>query len=202
MNITKTPSALYSIGHSNHPIDHFLDLLQQHGIQAVADVRSSSYSRHNPQFCGPDLERSLKDRGIAYVFLGDELGARRHEPECYADGKVNYEKVPAAKAFQRGITRLLDGASKTRVAMLCAEKDPLTCHRTILIGRHVKGLVGDVLHILADGEIETQSQAEERLLVECKLAERNFFATREERLLEAYQKRGTHIAYEEPAPHV
>lgn len=201
MDMSKTPPVLYSIGHSNHPIGRFLDLLELHGIQAVADVRSSPYSRHNPQFSRQKLEQSLKDRRIAYVFLGAELGARRYESECYTDGKVNYDQVPRMEAFQRGIARLVDGSSKMSVAMLCAEKDPLTCHRTILIGRHIKELVADVLHILPDGGIETQSEAEQRLLIECHLGDRDLFATREQRLLEAYQQRATHIAYEEATPH-
>ncbi len=194
-------SVLFSIGHSNHPIDGFLDLLQRHGIRTVADVRSSPYSRYSPQYSQPAFECGLQQCGIDYVFLGAELGARRHEAECYFDGKVDYDQVPRTDAFQRGIARLLDIASGRKVAMLCAEKDPLICHRTILIGRHIKGLVGEILHILSDGSLETQSEAEQRLLVECNLQEQNLFFTRQQRLDEAYQKRAAHIAYEEPAPY-
>lgn len=192
---------LYSIGHSNHSIEQFLDLLEQHGIEAIADVRSSPYSRHCPQFSREALEKSLEDRGITYVFLGAELGARRHEPECYVGGKVDYDQVPRSETFQSGLARLASGASKMKTAMLCAEKDPLTCHRTILVGRNIKHMVADVLHILADGSTETQSQAEQRLLIECRLDEQNFFVTREQRLIEAYQKRAARIAYEEAAAH-
>jgi len=201
MDIAKTSSVLFSIGHSNHPIDQFFDLLQRHGIRTVADVRSSPYSRYNPQFSQPEFERSLQQRGMDYVFLGAELGARRHEAECYLDGKVDYDHVPRTEAFQHGMVRLVDIASRSRVAMLCAEKDPLTCHRTILIARHITEFVGDVLHILPDGALEAQSEAEQRLLVECNLHEQNLFLSRRQRLDEAYQKRAVHIAYEEPAPY-
>ncbi len=201
MNALNSPPVLYSIGHSNHSIDRLLELLEQHGIQAIADVRSSPCSRYNPQFAREALDQSLKDRGMSYVFLGTELGARRDEPECYTNGRVDYVRVVKTDSFQRGIKRLVDGASKMKVAMLCAEKDPLTCHRTILIGRHIADLVDDLLHILADGTLETQTQAEQRLLVECDLQNEDLFATREERVLEAYQQRSASIAYEEPTLH-
>lgn len=201
MDTLKKPITLYSIGHSNHPIDQFISLLEQHDIQAIADVRSSPYSRHYPQFSKEAIEKSLKDNGIDYVFLGVELGARRQEPECYANGKVDYEQIIKTEAFQRGLNRLLKGASTMRIAMLCAEKDPLTCHRTILIGRYLKKLGIDVLHILPDGGIETQSQAEQRLLSECNMDEQELFTTQEQRIIEAYHIRANHIAYEEQIPH-
>lgn len=182
-------------------MDRFIELLELHGIQAVADVRSSPYSRYSPQFSQESLEQSLKDRGISYVFLGEELGARRGEEECYRNGRVDYGQVAKTNAFQRGMRRLLEGAAKMKVAMMCAEKDPLACHRTILVGRHIIGQVDDVLHILSDGGLETQAQAERRLLAECGLQNRDLFATLDDRIEEAYRRRGASIAYEEPVPH-
>lgn len=192
---------LYSIGHSNQPIGQFLDLLDLHGIQAIADVRSSPYSRHNPQFSKEQLEQTLRGHGISYAFLGNELGARRAEPECYRNGRVDYNQVAQTSAFQQGIERIVHVASKMKVAMMCAEQDPLACHRAILIGRNILSRVDDVAHILPDGTLETQAQAEQRLLVECRLQNEDMFATREERIEEAYQRRSSSIAYEEPAPH-
>ena len=200
MNSPKQPGLLYSIGHSNHTIERFLDLLSEHGIEAVADVRSSPYSRHNPQFSRESLEESLTHSGIRYVFMGQELGARRDEPECYVEGRVVYDRVAETQAFKKGIGRLAEGSSKMNIAMLCAEQDPLTCHRGILIGRHVIGQVRDLVHILPDGELETHAEAEQRLLVECKLDHNDLFRTREERLEDAYRERGKSIAYEEPLP--
>jgi uncharacterized protein (DUF488 family) len=192
---------LYSIGHSTHSIDEFVRLLELHGIQAIADARSSPYSRYSPQFARAALEQSLKEHDIAYVFLGRELGARRSEPECYHNGKVDYRRVEQSPAFRQGLDRLVQGASKMKVAMLCAEKDPLACHRTILVARCVKSSVGDVHHILADGQIETQAQAEERLLCEYGLQNDDLFTTREERVLDAYQRRANAISYQEPTVH-
>ena len=201
MHNSNSKTHLYSIGHSTHSIGHFLNLLQQHGIQAVADVRSVPYSRHNPQFSREDLVRSLKDHGIGYFFLGNELGARRNEPECYQNHKVNYDQVARTTVFHEGLRRLVQSSSKMNVAMLCAEKDPLTCHRTILIARNIRDLIGPVRHILCDGSIETNDQAEERLLKEQGIQRPDLFATREQRIAEAYQRRAENIAYEESIPH-
>lgn len=201
MNTSNSKTRLYSIGHSTHSIGHFLNLLKQHNIKAIADVRSVPYSRHNPQFSREGLVRTLKGHGIGYFFLGKELGARRNEPECYQNHKVNYDQVAQAPAFRGGLHRLVNISLKMNVAMLCAEKDPLTCHRTILIARHIKDLIGVVLHILGDGNIETNEQAEERLLKEHTLQNSDLFTPREQLIAEAYQKRAVEIAYEEPIPY-
>jgi uncharacterized protein (DUF488 family) len=82
-----------TIGHSTHPIETFLGLLHQHGVTAVADVRSAPYSRFNPQFNKDALEHDLKEHGIRYVFLGRELGARSDDPSCYDKGRVQYGRL-------------------------------------------------------------------------------------------------------------
>jgi uncharacterized protein (DUF488 family) len=186
---------VYTIGHSTHEIEAFVGLLARHEIEAIADVRSSPFSRYNGQFNRPALEASLKAAGIGYVFLGEELGARRGEAECYRDDRVDYERVAATAAFRRGLERLADGASRMRIATLCAEHDPLTCHRTILIARHLAPLVDDVRHVLRDGTIETQAEAEQRLLRECGLDVPDLFTPPEERLVDAYRRRAAEIAY-------
>lgn len=198
--MTSKPPLLYSIGHSNQAMDRFLDLLEQHGIEAIADVRSSPYCRYASQFSQHNLVPELKERGIAYVFLGNELGARRDEAECYREGKIDFDRVAATPAFQEGLARLLQGASKMTVAILCAEKDPLACHRTVLIARRAKGRVGEIRHILPDGNIETQTEAERRLLAECNLHEPDLFMSGEQRLQEAYRQRAAQLAYEDTEP--
>lgn len=190
-------TSIYTIGHSNHELDHFVHLLQLHRVQVIADVRSSPYSKFSPQFNRESLQKSLSKKTIKYVFLGNELGARRAEPECYLDNKVVYELVAKTSAFNAGVQRLIDGASKMRIALMCSEKDPLTCHRTILVARHLQDVVGKVLHILEDGEIEEHDAAERRLLAECKLQEPNFFESERERIQLAYKKRSSQIAYVE-----
>lgn len=185
---------LYTIGHSNWEAAAFLALLKEHGIHAVADVRSSPYSRFSPQFNIDSLRRVLFDNQIQYVFLGEELGARRNEPECYIDDVASYERIATTAAFARGIQRLRTGLAARRIALLCAEKDPLTCHRTILICRQLREAVA-ISHILGPGECETHEQAETRLLKLIGLPERDLFRSRAELLDEAYTKQGEQIAY-------
>src|SRR4051812_41051246 len=92
-------NTIFSVGHSDHNIQRFIDLLLHNGISAVADVRSMPYSRFNPQFNREQLKAALKAVRIRYVFLGDELGARRSEPECYVEGKARYELIARTPRF-------------------------------------------------------------------------------------------------------
>jgi len=188
---------LFTVGHSVHPIDHFIKILKMNRIDAVADVRSSPYSKFTPQFNRESLKKTLKDHGIHYVFLGDELGARRDETECYENNKVVYRKVANLPSFKSGISRLQEGAKKMRVVIMCAEKDPLTCHRTVLVAHFSRDLFSDTLHILEDGSIESRAEADLRLLNEYHLDKEDFFSPYEQRLELAYSKRAEKIAYEE-----
>ena len=200
MGTDTNSSILYSIGHSNHSAEHIIHLLTLHGIQAIVDVRSVPYSRHNPQFSREALELNLNAHGISYFFLGKELGGMRREPECYHNHQVDYDRVAQLPAFQEGLRKLVDISSRKKVAMLCAEKDPLSCHRTLLIARHVRGFIGEVLHMFGNGNIVTHAQIEERLLREYANQDSDLFTTREELVAEAYRKRAMEIAYKEPAP--
>lgn len=193
---------LYTVGHSVHPIDHFIKILKMNRIDAVADVRSSPYSKFTPQFNREPLKKSLNDHGIRYVFLGEELGARRDEPECYERNKVVYSKVANLPSFKTGISRLREGTEKMRVAIMCAEKDPLTCHRTVLVAHFARDQFSDTLHILEDGSIESRAEADLRLLTEYKLEKDDLFSPYEERLALAYSRRAEKIAYEETQEHV
>lgn len=188
---------LYTVGHSIHSIDHFIMILKMNKIDAIGDVRSSPYSKFTPHFNREALKESLKSNGIQYVFLGNELGARRDEPQCFKNGKVIYEKVADLPLFIRGVKRLQEGASKMRVAIMCAEKDPLTCHRTVLVAHFARKNFSDTLHILEDGSVETRDHADKRLLRELRLDKDDFFNPYDERLKIAYEKRGEKIAYAE-----
>ena len=158
------PLRLFTVGHSNHPWEHFLGLLQRHAVSAVADVRSTPFSRRNPQFSRPRLERALDDARIAYLFLGRELGARSPDPAVYRGGRVDYALLAATRLFQAGLVRLEAAARGRRVAILCAEKEPLDCHRTLLVSRQLAARGAQVAHVLADGSLETHEDVEDRLL--------------------------------------
>jgi uncharacterized protein (DUF488 family) len=188
MNAAPHPS-VFTIGHSNMELARFVALLKQHSIQAVADVRSSPYSQYNPQFNREPLQHALQEHGISYVFLGEELGARRSERECYLNGRADYDLISRTPAFKRGIERVLQGAAKMRVALLCAEKDPMDCHRCILVSPHLRRRGLAVFHILTDGTLESHEQTEERLLRLFELPERELFRSPEEIVAEAYKLR-------------
>lgn len=188
---------VYTIGHSTYPIEKLIALLKQHGITALADVRSRPYSRMNPQFNREDLKDALKRNGIAYVFLGKELGARAEDPSCYVNGKVSYERLAQTELFRQGLDRLEEGMRRYRVALMCAEKDPLACHRTILVARHLRARGVEVDHILEDGTLESHEVAIGRLLKQLRLREDDMFRSREELMDEAYRMQAERIAYEE-----
>jgi uncharacterized protein (DUF488 family) len=195
-------STLYTIGHSNHSIEHFVALLRRHEIDAVADVRSNPVSRMSPHFDKRSLKKILSPLGVQYVFLGKELGARRTEREAY-DGRVaRYEKIATLPAFRQGLVRVLEGMRKYRLALMCAEKDPLQCHRTILVCRHLRTEIkSGIAHITGGGELEAHEDAERRLLEECGIAldQHELFAVAdaEPALERAYCKRGIAIAFRE-----
>ncbi|MGH6890958.1 MAG: DUF488 family protein [Dongiaceae bacterium] len=185
---------IYTIGHSNHSITRFLDLLRGAGIDCVADVRSAPFSRRNPQFSQKPLASMLKDAGVEYWFLGDALGARPKDPACYEDGKASYARIAAAPGFHEAIHELIEESHAKRLALMCAEKEPLDCHRTILVGRALARRGAELSHILADARIEPHSETEQRLL---RLAreESDLFADRDTALARAYDKRGKQMAF-------
>jgi len=187
---------LFTIGHSSHAIEAFLALLALHQIDVVADVRSQPYSRRFLHFSKQALQPSLEAEGIYYVFLGRELGARRDERECYIDGTVSFDLVATSPVFASGLARLQEGLLKYRVALLCAEKDPLDCHRTILVARHAARFA-KVSHILADGTLESHEKTERRLLERYELSEHDMFRSQENQLANAYARRGREIAWSE-----
>lgn len=187
---------LYTIGHSNRTPEELLELLQRHGVTAVADVRSQPYSRYLPDFNRDALKNLLQKSGISYAFMGQELGARRSEPDCYVDGQAKYELVQNLPAFQTGLDRIRTGSAQHRIAMICAEKDPLTCHRSILIARVLQSEF-EIQHIVSEDETESHAELEKRLLRHWKLEGQQLFATADELLEEAYKKQAEAIAFTE-----
>jgi len=191
---------IFTIGHSNLELEKFFALLKQHEVQAIADVRSSPYSQYNPQYNREPLRSALQSNGISYVFLGDELGARRTERECYVDGRADYSFISQTTAFRQGIDRLLRGAATMRIALLCAEKEPLECHRCILISPQLKSQGSTVSHILSDGTLESHELTERRLLSLLDYPEHDLFRSKKEIFAEAYKVQGAKIAYKEEEP--
>lgn len=187
--------AILTIGHSNHPIGRFLELLRANAVTAVADVRSSPFSRHNPRFNREALETALKEGGIGYLFFGKELGGRSPDKTCYVDGQIQYDRVARTEVFQEGIERVRTAAANQRIALMCAEKEPLDCHRTLLVARALDKAGERVEHIHADGRIESHADAMLRLLDRAGLPREDLFRSGQEQEEAAVRGQAGKVAY-------
>ena len=188
MNTEATPpreDAVLTIGHSSHALDAFVTLLRQHGVTALADVRSAPYSRFNPQFNRKSLGNDLNACGIAYLFLGRALGGRPENRSCYENGRVRYDRLARTPLFREGIDRVVEAAKDERIALMCAEKEPLDCHRTLLVARTLVERGIAVAHILADGRLEPHDATMDRLLDAMKLPREDLFRSRQASIAEA-----------------
>ena len=188
---------VFTVGHSNHPPEAFINLLLRHGIDEVADVRSAPYSRYTPHFNYEPLQQALDDIGIAYTYLGGELGGRPADRSCYdSDGRVLYARVAETMQFDDGIRSVIRAAAERRVALLCTEKEPLECHRTLLVARALAGRGVAVAHILADGNLESHDDAMARLVEAHKLPpDGDMFRTSDDVIAEALERQARKFAY-------
>ena len=186
---------LFSLGHSCLPFAHFARLLRDFGVNAVADVRSAPFSKQSPWFSQKELKAGLRDEKIAYVFLGEELGGRPKANNLFDKGVADYAAMAKSNLFESGIQRLLQGLNTHTIAMICSERDPLHCHRCLLVGRHLEKHGICTHHIQGNGSLETQQEAEDRLLREEKLERDDFLYSRTDRLDEAYRRRNKQVAY-------
>ena len=167
--------SIYTIGHSNHTTDKFINLLEMHGINAIVDVRSSPYSKFNSQFNREIIKSQLKKYGIQYIYIGKELGPRSDDPHCYRNGKAMYRLIAATDLFKKGLSRLKNGMENHKIALMCAEKNPITCHRMILVCRQIRNKDINIYHILENGELESNKDAEKRLMKTLKIPEITLF---------------------------
>ncbi|MEK7468645.1 MAG: DUF488 domain-containing protein [Planctomycetota bacterium] len=192
----KSPIQILTVGHSNHPTEKLIELLRTHGVTAIADVRSAPFSRHSPQFNRETLEAILKREELEYVFLGRELGARSDDRSCYdAAGQVQYGRLASTDLFRSGLQRVLEGAEKHRLALMCAEKEPLECHRTLLVSLELAKQGVSIFHILASGQLESHDETLDRLLQMEKLGGADLFRSRADKLSEACARQEKRIAY-------
>ena len=188
---------LLTIGHSNVPAERFVAMLQQAGVGVVADVRSVPASRHCPWFAKANLTARLAQGDIGYSAMGDVLGGRPRGEHLYRDGIADYEAMALRREFQVGLDRLQQAAARSLVCLMCAEREPLDCHRCLLVARGLaeRGLA--VGHILYDGRVEPHAATEQRLLAlalepeTCDL----FAAGQDSRLAAAYRRRSRAVAF-------
>ena len=195
-----THAQIFSIGHSNHSIDKFLSLLESSEINMVVDVRSAPFSRMFPQFNQETLKKSLSEASIGYLFLGEQIGGRSNDPDDYQDGQVLYKALANKEAFKTGIERLKEGSAKYRIALMCSEKEPLDCHRTLLVSQALASSDIRVGHIHADGTVEVHEDALVRLLSLHNLSSPDLFSDDTGRVQEALTLQERKIAYQIPKP--
>lgn len=156
-NLEETGS-VYTIGHSNHAMETFLDLLRNQSIEVLIDTRSSPFSRYAPQFNKDSLKLAVEDAGMKYGFFGRHLGGRPDDESLYdEDGRVVYSEVAKTFLFNDGLERLILGMAKFRVALLCSEENPSICHRRLLVSRvlYEQGFV--VYHIRGSGAVQSET---------------------------------------------
>jgi uncharacterized protein (DUF488 family) len=187
-----------TVGHSTLSYEEFLNLLRRVNVTAIADVRSAPYSRHFPQFNRETLSGELRADGIAYVFLGKELGGRPSARQFYCDGIADYERMARTVDFESGLDRVLMGAKKYRIALMCSERDPLDCHRCLLVGRALARRGQRVRHILGDGKLLGHAEIEAKLLALSGRDAEDFFAPLADRLAAAYREQARKVAFAEP----
>jgi uncharacterized protein (DUF488 family) len=192
----------FTVGHSNHEVGQFIDLLKNQEISCLCDVRSSPYSKFTSQFNKENLDTELKKKGVLYVYLGNKLGGRYWDPALlYSNGVVNYNKVIQQQGFCEGINSVILNIKKgLRIALMCAEKNPLDCHRFLLVARALTNKGVRVKHILETGKVVLNEDLEKQLLLKYKneLDQFLFFqeaTSKEKTLEEAYQKRNQEVGF-------
>ena len=190
-------TTIFTVGHSSHTPDTFVGLLRLHRINAIADVRSAPYSRFAPQFNKEAIASLLDANRVVYVFLGNYLGARPKDPTCYRNGAIDFSQLSQTDYFQEGLMRVRKGSSQFNLALMCTEKDPIQCHRTILVCRHLRTEDTIIKHILEDGELEDNRDSERRLMDSLHIPRSDLFKPPEDLVEEAYDKQGERIAYYE-----
>jgi uncharacterized protein (DUF488 family) len=177
--------------------EQFFQLLRKAGVTAIVDVRSAPYSRHVPHFNRDTLQTELQQDGIEYRFMGQKLGGRPLDKRLFREGVADYEKMARTQEFERGLEIVIKGSGKHRLALMCSERDPLDCHRCLLVGRALNGRGIAVKHVESSGDILSNEEVEERLLRLEGQAGDDLFLSRNERLARAYQKRARKVAYSE-----
>lgn len=193
---------IYTVGHSSHSIDFFLDLLQSFAINCVVDVRSVPASAYNPQFNREALSAFLRENDINYVHFGREFGARHKDPGLLdREGVVDFEKVQQTVAFHSGVEKLRMGIEEGQtMALMCSEANPFDCHRFAMVSAVLVQEGFEVLHILKDKTIKANSELEEQLLkkYEKKIPRPNLYEpdiTRDDQVAAGYRLRNRDIGF-------
>ena len=159
-------NTVYTIGYSGFSIDDFVTTLKKHNISLVVDVRSSPFSSYFPQYNRDSLEIFLKMHGIYYRSYPSEFGARQNDRKYYCkEGYLDFEVFSRSEPFLKGISKLCNSMEQNYTfTLLCAEKDPICCHRTILVARAFFERGYNVVHLLTNGKTITQQEINKQLI--------------------------------------
>ena len=193
---------IYTVGHSTHQLDYFLELLKEYGVTCLIDVRSVAASSYNPQYNKEPLTNFLKRNGIQYLHFAEEFGARHNDPDLLDDeGKVDFAKVRKSWAFKNGVERIWQGLDKGfTISLMCSESEPFDCHRFSMVSIALDKDGFDVKHIMKDKTFKTNADLENQLLkkYDKKLPKPDMFnpnVTLDDQLKEAYRLKNKEIAF-------
>jgi uncharacterized protein (DUF488 family) len=193
---------IYTVGHSTHQLDYFLELLKEYGVTCLIDVRSVAASSYNPQYNQEPLKNFLKSNGITYLHFAEEFGARHTDPDLLDDeGKVDFAKVRKSWAFKNGVERIWQGLDKGfTISLMCSESEPFDCHRFSMVSIALDKDGFDVKHIMKDKTLKTNADLENQLLkkYDKKLPKPDMFnpnVTLDDQLKEAYRLKNKEIAF-------
>jgi uncharacterized protein (DUF488 family) len=193
---------IYTVGHSTHQLDYFLELLKEYGVTCLIDVRSVAASSYNPQYNKEPLTSFLKRNGIQYLHFAEEFGARHNDPDLLDDeGKVDFAKVRKSWAFKNGVERIWQGLDKGfTISLMCSESEPFDCHRFSMVSIALDKDGFDVKHIMKDKTLKTNADLENQLLkkYDKKLPKPDMFnpnVTMDDQLKEAYRLKNKEIAF-------
>lgn len=197
-------SNLFTVGHSQHTPNYFVSLLRKFDINYLLDVRSIPYSKYAEQFNKENLSAFLRKEEITYSFMGNFFGARPTELSLYSDvGYLDFEKVAESERFHKGVKSVKLGIERgNRIALMCTEKDPIDCHRAIMVARAFSKEGITVNHILSNGDVQPQKELDNRLLDkyfpergQLSLFNSENVMSEEEYITQAYHKRNEEIGY-------
>ena len=191
---------ILTFGHSDHSPERFRVLLQTQNIEVVLDVRSSPYSGRARQFNRPNMAQWLAAAGIRYLFAGRSLGGRPAEPSLYEHGRASYERMGQTTEFLSALRRIVAFSRHARCVLVCAEAEPLECHRFLLIGRVLSSRSVDVRHMLANGAVESHQAAEGRLIRLSGVAQSELFGAYGDALARAYALQEARVAFRPQSP--
>jgi len=193
--MTNSAFNVYTIGHSTHTYERFAQLLRDYNVSFVIDVRSVPQSTRSPQFGKRALRDAIRSDGMRYRYAGNVLGGRPADPGFYQDEQVQYDRVASSEPFRKALERIRLAARTHVVALVCAEGDPIACHRFLLVARHLKSPELGIIHILPDGRTEPNAATEVRILRQAGLLQSDMFAPTLEALEKAYEIQSRRVAY-------